>query len=751
MATTKTSTQPKVHFTGAGCLLVSGIGIALLGFVSILGGGKSGGAVVLLTGLGLYIVGWFLARSEKRRSEQSASEDAVKRLLQIALNSGGRVSAAEAIAAGVTTSAGWVELVAALEKQGLGVVELDSSGLQVVVVKGLQTSNPASSSSGKGSSRVEPFPATTLPASTGLPAVTNPPSSQSSTIPSATGRSAVNSPSPTDRFVSIPVEPEYSLSAGIKFTVETPSTRFLAEARAMHAMEGTQAEHVPFMQYWPTYNSLVPSQLAWYMFWRSQVRQGVFLETDLSYIYLHVYEVLNLVETTDVQSAVDRLDALVGAYREMHPQLAWRLLDWSGDLLASKGQIENAVARWSSGQLVNLGNRGPVGNLVVHNYVVAHLLGDLPVAWWMELARYHPRNKFYAEYNDGGRIDVAYLRAALVADRHSRDLKGRSVVDLLTPPDIVRLKKPLFVSALVDEANPAEVDLGSVRDYFGSMRLSEHLTSVMRYAENLMRKQLGFGRKLSGVDIDPALAAKLDAEFSGTPAHSVPIRLDSEKIDQIRKATESVEALLRPVDEDSTAPTAGPGETKSPKVLYSDVEEVRQLWRLLSEEERNLVRIAFNGGNASGPDVLVNVINEKAAPLIGDGLLFVESGTLVIAEDYLDELEIILDEVENTGAVNGLPGDVIWSRLVGSLNDTELHLLHDAANDGVLDAAELADLSKTYRIMPHALLEIVNERACELMGMPLLYPEGDRWIVEEELLDALRNALASDDSSIGRK
>lgn len=54
--------------------------------------------------------------------------------------------------------------------------------------------------------------------------------------------------------------------------------------------EGKKAELVPFMQYYPTYSSMDKQQKEWYFYWRSQVRKGIYLDTDLSYIFVHVTE-----------------------------------------------------------------------------------------------------------------------------------------------------------------------------------------------------------------------------------------------------------------------------------------------------------------------------------------------------------------------------------------------------------------------------------------------------------------------------
>ena len=61
------------------------------------------------------------------------------------------------------------------------------------------------------------------------------------------------------------------------------------------SVEGEVASPALFMHYWPTYRDMNNMQ-RWYFYWRTQARKGNYLPTDLSYTFVHVYEILNLVE-----------------------------------------------------------------------------------------------------------------------------------------------------------------------------------------------------------------------------------------------------------------------------------------------------------------------------------------------------------------------------------------------------------------------------------------------------------------------
>jgi len=76
--------------------------------------------------------------------------------------------------------------------------------------------------------------------------------------------------------------------------VTTTEGQFVKRAKELeNKTETSAALFVPFKSYWPTYGHMTGAQSRWYFYWRSEVRQGRYHKTDLSYIFLHVYELIN--------------------------------------------------------------------------------------------------------------------------------------------------------------------------------------------------------------------------------------------------------------------------------------------------------------------------------------------------------------------------------------------------------------------------------------------------------------------------
>lgn len=72
-------------------------------------------------------------------------------------------------------------------------------------------------------------------------------------------------------------------------------------------------------------------QTKWYFYWRNEVRNGRYPETDLSYIFLHIYELINGVGWDTPQNGYEQLSGLWEAYRDTFKRLDHYLGGWIAD------------------------------------------------------------------------------------------------------------------------------------------------------------------------------------------------------------------------------------------------------------------------------------------------------------------------------------------------------------------------------------------------------------------------------------
>ncbi len=541
------------------------------------------------------------------------------------------------------------------------------------------------------------------------------------------------------------------LPVSVNITYETGGTTFLREAQRYRSREGNPAPHILYMQYWPSYSSMNVDQQRWYFYWRSRVRHGEFLPTDMSYIFVHVYELLNLVELPDVNQAVARLKSIWQAYRSQYPRLDNYIPDWGGDLLAFKASVPAAMNWWMESLAMTDRVAAPVTNLIIHQYIQSRKPDEMPPYIWTKLTTYRPRNRFYQEHNQDGNLDRAYEKAIQVAAGYWRRTANESVLEKFTSPTLVPMRKPLFASAMVGYSHPQEITLGTSRDYLGDARLSDHLTAVVKYTENILRKQARFPSKLSGIHLDSELARALETAFAPIHTPPPPIRI---MIDQARVASLHQESKVIGDMLETTEPAESPNPSKA---LYTDLAEMRQLWASLEPPNRLAIACIFKKevhtveelvakltAYSILPTMLIDTINEKSLKLLGDRLVYDEGGSLSLAEDFLDELDIVVKEAPSEVASMPLAessNNGPWDDLFAHLTPVEVELVRMFADAGGLTEDEVGTIAKKYNVMANAALDGLSEKATNMFGHPPFYLDSDKWLVEDEDLKSLRLSL----------
>ena len=82
---------------------------------------------------------------------------------------------------------------------------------------------------------------------------------------------------------------------------------FCRQARFMADHEDDFDYRGEFVQYFPTYQAMNSLQLRGYFSWRTQVRRGNVQPTSLSFVFVYIYELLNLVGVDSPTAAFAQL------------------------------------------------------------------------------------------------------------------------------------------------------------------------------------------------------------------------------------------------------------------------------------------------------------------------------------------------------------------------------------------------------------------------------------------------------------
>ena len=106
---------------------------------------------------------------------------------------------------------------------------------------------------------------------------------------------------------------------------------FVRDAARLYAVRGAECPRATFFSYVPQYSQMTRAQLEWYLYWRTCLREGNFLDTDYSYVLLYVYELINLSDRLEPKAVQEQLCKAWVHYREIYHQLDSYLPEWICD------------------------------------------------------------------------------------------------------------------------------------------------------------------------------------------------------------------------------------------------------------------------------------------------------------------------------------------------------------------------------------------------------------------------------------
>ena len=529
----------------------------------------------------------------------------------------------------------------------------------------------------------------------------------------------------------------------ISFNYTSNNDQFIKDAIAAHDVKGEPAPHIPFMAYWPTYRSFTKEQLLWYVYWRTEVRQGRYLKTDLSYIFVHVYEVLSLIEIKDPTNAVDHLMSLCKAYEQDYPKLKKYVYDWAGDLILTKIGISAGIEWWTHKLLIDhYSPPDSIMNVILQDLEKSGEIINLPYSFWDQLNSYRPHNKFYQEHNMDHSIDKAYLKAIQTVDNYLQSSKThQGILDKYVSEKLYPQTKYTFPSAVVPSGWSKMIDLGIAKSYKSSEHLGMFLLRITKYTENILRQYNNVSAKLSGFTLEERFQKVLDKAFEIVP-EPVKIILDNGVIQTLQAESEQVADLLK---------------TKSePKPLYSDIAQVRNLWSLLDSTSRYLL-LAVLVGEITHLDGMTSEIvykkliknfNEQSLRILGDHIISIgDGGSLLIADDFKDEMELIFHE-NNLEALRSRTSEKAavdsfsaWQVFYMSLTVEERGLLHQFTDRGSLSEFEIAAFARERNTMGNLIVDSICEKLIEYTGNNPIYQEGDRLVIDEDALNQLHAVM----------
>lgn len=561
--------------------------------------------------------------------------------------------------------------------------------------------------------------------------------------------------------------------------------KFIRDAKKIVNQRGAAVAHVPFMSYWPTYDSMTRSQLKWYLYWRSMVRDGKYPDTDLSYIFVFVYELINDVGTKDARDGYEQLRRVWLNYRDRHPKLDNYLIDWMFDYALINKFPANPMEILREALKVNAITRYNDVDLVLPGFIAGSLV-ELPLGLVDSISNYRfLRSKFFNEGNQSI-VEEFVPRSLDEVNRHMMDKYGTGIFGLFRPKSYAPIQRYPYQSA-VYSGRLGTIKMDNVIPYSQHAPLRDFIASTVKHTENRLREANNYKGRLRGYTIEPEIQAIVDNLIPAAAPKATPISpprseivIDFSTVQTLIKQSDQVLQMLQNGVENNSVktiehsmpdlPTTPQRESVdkivrpkgTPDHLLTDLDSVHEILTKLDNDERSLIKEFMKRGWEVDATVLgealpgtliefmVDRVNSLSLEILGDLLIVAEDQTKVVAEDFRDELEHLLlanagayvENIQKTeqdqGACDDLPEE--WVQFRTALTEHQ----HEALKAIVTmedPSEELSRIAGESAVMPEFLIDSINELALDTIGDIIIEPGSIPPTIEEENLELIRKLM----------
>ncbi|MBD5647653.1 MAG: hypothetical protein HDQ89_08570 [Desulfovibrio sp.] len=407
------------------------------------------------------------------------------------------------------------------------------------------------------------------------------------------------------------------------------------------------------VRYYPTYQSLTDEELRGYFTWRPKVRARRVEPAPLTFIFLHVYELINLIGVRDAEAAYEELLFIRRNYSSFGWNISYYLDRWLTDFVIYYGLSPELLAE-SSEKLHNQ-------CITVLSHIDSEPQDKVMDAVKQLAPRWLARSRFYAaHFEDMDAVTYKVLKG--MAAHYAASCK-RSLVDQLFGARLPRhmhiFSQAIFCNPLQRKNYQYTVDGQCVYSCENgiwtsnwrppSSRSGRKLENLLKTIDQVMREVFAFGHPIRG-EISTRWILKLINETTQellaqkAAAEKSRVRIDFAILDKIRAdAAITRDRLVTEEDEEPEAPVPQAAAAPSPA---PEAGEGAPATALLSPPEARLLRCLLAGESTDWlreeghlRSVLVDAINEKLYDAFGDTVLDDEG---LPVPDYVADLKEML-------------------------------------------------------------------------------------------------------------
>ncbi len=457
---------------------------------------------------------------------------------------------------------------------------------------------------------------------------------------------------------------------------------FIRERRALLRRAAPEREFVPFYSYSPRYSQLNKAQLGFYLWWRENARNGIFLKTDESYILLYAYELAATGDDEDKEAALASLCSLLTAYSHRELQIVHKMM------------IRDIICDFC------LIHRLPPPVEKVCTVEKQILFGSFLPEFFIDLSQ----NKQFAASAINTSLSLYDFRRSKCYNDATAPAFKKGIIGALHSvinddaafESLISFTRGVYGNVTAEHhpftrmVNIVNKNIKIEVSYYELGNLKTAITDIVRYSENKVREHLGIKSRIHVLSVNSQAKAAIDAFFEQhMPPMSIPDKRrrenriqveekneydalydipkveisperaleiereswdttkilveafeekDSDKTTLHAKKEDNVEAKQAPempkVDESIGDETPYESENDVYSEIYSKLGKAAEFLKLcFTPDAAEQKKFAQSLG--LGVDAVADRINECAVELFGDIFLESDGSSYTIIEDYL--------------------------------------------------------------------------------------------------------------------
>ncbi|WP_294974842.1 TerB N-terminal domain-containing protein [uncultured Leuconostoc sp.] len=443
---------------------------------------------------------------------------------------------------------------------------------------------------------------------------------------------------------------------------------FYVQGQFMVDYEDVFPYNVDIHRYFTTYHDLGLKQLRGYFSWRTDIRKGIYKKITTSLAYLYLYELINGIGTSSVADSLEKIKAFEINYLDSgigDSSIRLNSHKWLFELAVINGIEPDTTYEYADAKTLQRDNalmilREPENHDDKAIFDALCLFGGHKVLSSVVIKK-HDKH--------GIHLFAQVWRSALKTDNNLFSACFGTIHSHLWYP----LGNAVYYQATPQ--HPLTYQLNDIRKYTYEDNAwyeqsyqkfnfhQEKLDGLLRETDRMLRLYLKTGYPLKARDAETWAAPYIETVIkadrdSRLEADKPKVTIQFSSLDKIRSdAFETRDSLLTDEEIDISENVLPPHTNIVPKTEKTGLEKIPSLdskfTLSLDRTQLELLSLLVRGESITDtiremhgmPEVITDTLNEALFDDIGDSVLQCDGDTIVLIEDYRDDLIEYLGEI----------------------------------------------------------------------------------------------------------